>query len=60
MKYLQRKGSYGSLRKQTSKTSNFTEFNLTHDDYTCVFSIPMEFEIHFLGSHKKLSWFYYR
>ena len=26
-----------------------------HDDFTCVFSIPVKFEIYFLGLHKKLS-----
>ena len=36
-------------KKQTSKASNFTKWNLTHDDFTCVFSIPVKFEIYFLG-----------
>ena len=26
-----------------------------HDDFACVFSIPVKFQIYFLGRHKKLS-----
>ena len=43
-----------SPSKQTSKASNFTKWNLAHDDFTPVFSIPLKFEIYFSGSHKNL------
>ena len=36
-------------KKKNSKASSFTKWNLTHDDFTCVFSIPVKFEIYFLG-----------
>ena len=39
----------GALGKKNSKASSFTKWNLTHDDFTCVFSIPVKFEIYFLG-----------
>ena len=47
------KGSYGSLRQQTSKASNFTKEILRMTilpDFTSVFSMPVKlFEIYFLG-----------
>ena len=36
-------------KKQTSKASNFTKWSLTHDEFTCVFSIPVKFKIYFRG-----------
>ena len=35
--------------KQTSKASIFTKWNLMHDDFTCVFSIPVKFEFFLIG-----------
>ena len=35
------------LEPETSKASNFTKLNLMHD-LTCVFSIPVKCEIHYL------------
>ena len=37
-----------SPKKQILKASNSTKWNLTHDDFICVFSIPVKFEVHFL------------
>ena len=50
-----KKGSYGSPRKQTLKASNLTKQNLSHDDFTYVFSVPVKCKIYFLGSYNKLS-----
>ena len=36
-------------KTQTSKASNFTKWSLTHDEFTCVFSIPVKFKIYFRG-----------
>ena len=41
MKQHQRKGFYGSPRKQTSKALNFTKLNLRNDNFT-VFSQFLE------------------
>ena len=49
-------------KKETLKASNFTTWNLMHDDFTCVFSNPWNLKFIFLGSHKKINclWCYYR
>ena len=35
--------------KANFKSFKFHQTKLTHIDFTCVFSIPMKFEIYFLG-----------
>ena len=41
--------SYGGPRKQTScKSFKFHKVKCYADDFTCVFSIPVKFEIYFL------------
>ena len=47
-------GFYGSSRNQASKASNFTKWNPTHDNFTCVFSISVKFDIYFLGLQSKI------
>ena len=51
---FKKNGFYGSSRKQASKASNFTKWNPTHDNFTCVFSISVKFDIYFLGLQSKI------
>ena len=51
-------------KKTNFKSLKFYKRNLTHDDFTCVFSTPLKFEIWNLfpwaAVRNRLSWCYYR
>ena len=46
-------GARENIKLQKPQISQ-NEIYLTHDDFSCVFSIPVKFEIYFLGPLKSL------
>ena len=47
--YSGKKVLIGARENRLERASNFTKWNLRNEDFTCVFSIPVKFEIYFLG-----------
>ena len=53
VEYLTVKPIWKTREDKLQKPQISTKLNLTHDDFTCVFSIRIKFAIYFLGPQKE-------
>ena len=54
LEYLTVKHIRKAREDKLQKPQISTKLNLTHDDFTCVFSIPIKFAFYFLGPQKEI------